>query len=769
MQVGLRQFGAETLEWLRGAVTQPGATRSSLARELCERSDWRDRTGACAAASARKLLPRLAERLGITLPAPGRTIPLGKGALAPPIPDREIRCLLEDLVTVRLVPVTDTASRRCWEAMIDAWHPLGWSRSPGRQLRYWIRSSEHGLLGGIGFASASWHQKARDRWIGWCDDARVAHLDEIVCNQRFLLCPWVQVPNLASRVLAMAAARLADDWEAAGGRRPLLAYTYVDPDHAGSCYAAAGWERCEEPTSGAPPGQAQPGPRRSVWMKPLAADWKPRLCAVPERSITAPPTVYLAEKADWADQEYGRLRHPDGRVRERIKRMGRAWLTHLGASVPTVFPDKAERKAAYRVLSNDRVTMDHILESHQAATAERCAREQVVLAIQDTTTLNYDGLQATTGRIGIGGRGTGAQGLLAHVGLAVTPQGRALGVYTLDADFRDCDDEDGKDRKTSRDADDEKESRRWLEGLERARELQVACPDTRVITVCDREADMWEMLKQAAHNGTGLLVRANRARKRTVITDEGTRVDLWAHVAGQPACARKHLVIDACGGPRQRKKRETDLELRACRVRLAAPKKAEDQTPIDLLAVSATEITPPGNTDPLHWLLLTTEGEPTPQQAHRIVGWYESRWAIETWFSVLKTGTRVMDRQLDTADDLRKCLAFDVITACHVHDLNFMARTEPDTPAHTIIDPEMIVCLYTFLRILGIRRISRAPPDRQHLTIRTFVIDLANAAGFDSTKRQPLPGTRKLWEAWVRFQPAWIYHRGLKAQGAIAS
>ena len=758
MQVGLRQFGAETVEWLRGAVTQPGATRSSLARDLCDRSDWRDGSGGRAEASARKLLPRLAEQLSITLPAPVRTVSAGSAGVAPPVPDQAIRCSVEDLGRVSLVPVTDRASRRRWEAMIDAWHPLGWARSPGRQLRYWIRSSRHGLLGGIGFASASWHQKARDRWIGWCDDARVAHLGEIVCNQRYLLCPWVVVPNLASHVLALATARLADDWEAAGGCRPLLVYTYVAPDHAGSCYAAAGWERCDEPTSGAPPGQTRPGPRRSVWMKPLAADWKPRLCALPTRSIATPVTVYLAENADWADLEYGRLRHPDGRLRERIKRMGRAWLTHLGAPLPAIFPDKAERKAAYRVLSNDRVTMDHILESHQAAMAERCAREQVVLAIQDTTTLNYalnhDGLKATTGRVAIGGRGTGAKGLLAHVGLAVTPQGRTLGVYALDADFRN----DG----------DEKESRRWLDGLERAGDLQAACPSSRVITVCDREADIWEMVRQASKAGTGLLVRANRIRKRHVITGAGTRADLWAHIAAQPACARKRLTIDACGGPRRRKKRETDLKLRTCRVRLAPPKTAADQTPVDMLAVSATEITPPDGAAPLHWLLLTTEGEPTPHNAQQIIGWYEARWAIETWFSVLKTGTRLMDRQLDTADDLRKCLVFDAITACHVHDLNFMARTEPGTPASSVIDPDMIECLYIFLRLLGIRRISRAPPDPEHLTIRTFVIDLANAAGFDSTKRQPLPGTRKLWEAWSRFQPAWVQYQGMKELGWTA-
>ncbi len=269
-----------------GCETQPGATRSSLARDPCDPSGWRERSGARAEASARKLLPRLAARLSIILPAPGAAIA------------REIRCTLEEPGTVRLVPVEDQASRRRREAMIAAWNSLGWARSPGRQACYWIESSCHGLLGGIGFAPASWHQKARDRWIGWCDDARVAHLDEIVCNQRYLLCPWVHVPNLASHVLAMATALLADDWEAAGGCRPLLVYTYVAPEHAGSCHAAAGWERCDELTSGVPPGQTQPGRRLAVWMKPLAADWKPRLCAVPARSIEAPPTVYLADSAD---------------------------------------------------------------------------------------------------------------------------------------------------------------------------------------------------------------------------------------------------------------------------------------------------------------------------------------------------------------------------------------------------------------------------------------------------------------------------------------
>ena len=152
---------------------------------------------------------------------------------------------------------------------------------------------------------------------------------------------------------------------------------------------------------------------------------------------------------------------------------GRGWSAR-GAAIPAIFPARPERKAAYRLLSSGKVSMEHILEPHQATMVERCQLEDIVLAIQDTTTLNYDGLKATEGLVGVGGGGKGTCGLVAHVGLAVNAAGRPLGVFALDASFRDGDDR-------------EIESERWLRGHERAQELARACPATRVVTVCDRE------------------------------------------------------------------------------------------------------------------------------------------------------------------------------------------------------------------------------------------------------------------------------------------
>ena len=103
----------------------------------------------------------------------------------------------------------------------------------------------------------------------------------------------------------------------------------------------------------------------------------------------------MDEDTDWAGREYARSTHPDGRVRDRIERMGRAWLERPGAAIPAIFPARPERKAAYRLLSSGKVSMEHILEPHRATMVERCQLEDIVLAIQDTTTLNYDGLKAT--------------------------------------------------------------------------------------------------------------------------------------------------------------------------------------------------------------------------------------------------------------------------------------------------------------------------------------------------------------------------------------
>ncbi len=733
MQIGLRFFDSKTLDWLADALRSGGSTRHGLARELCERTDWRNALGRLCLPEAAKALPKLASRLGLGLP-PARSGPDPSAAPAVPaedVPDTGVSCPLEELGPVSLEPVDGAGDRRLWEAMMAARHPQGWARPPGGQMRYWIRSERHGVLGGIGFGSATWRLRARDEWIGWSADARAANIGRVVCNHRFLLLPGVRVYGLASEVLRMAAARVADDWEARYAVRPVAAYTHVGAEHSGYCYHRAGWT-----VAGRTGGRR--GKAGTVRTLALEDGWRETLRRAPRRPVGTLAGACDGVDMDWAEREYGRSGHTDGRVRRRIVDMGRAWMKNMGEDLPVIFPEKAEQKAAYRLLSNPGVSMEHILQPHFEATADRCRTEPLVLAIQDTTALNYSGLEATEGLAGLGGGGKGSKGILAHAGLAVTPEGRPIGLFAMDAGFRDAP---------------EKDSRRWLDGLERTRELAAACPDARVVSVCDRESCFREFLAEAADGGDAVLVRASRSAKQRVRTPGGGEECLWEHVAALPPVAATDLTVPAAGGPRARKERTVRLDIRAAEVEILPPKRRRGAEPLPVLAVSATEADCAEGDDPLHWLLLTSErpadGEAPAVHAMTVLDWYRTRWTVETWFRTLKTGTRIKDRRLDDADDLRRCLAFDAVTAVRVADLTVLARERPETPAAEVLPEEDIDLLHTLLEAQGHREVDRTPGGKPP-DIRAVVIDLGRLVGAHPSKRQPLPGAKKVWQGLER-------------------
>ncbi len=733
MQIGMRQISAETVEWFGPACKGGGLTRTALAREFCEREGWFGPAGRPCLASARKLLPRLAGETGVRLPEAEATAAGPHPRPASDFPDRLVSCPLRELGVLSLEPVTDAAARRRWEAMIETHHPEGWRRPPGGQVRYWIRSARHGSLGGIGFAASGMQLGPRDGLIGWSADARMANIGKVVCNNRFLLLPGIRVKGLASRALRLATARIADDWAAAYGERPVLAQSFTGPEMSGLSYRAAGWKCCPQLTSG-----RHSGVRRAVWLRPLEEGWRQVLRRGPERVLGWSGSMYT--KGGWAEREYGRSTHPDGRVRRRIAEMGAAWTRRLGEHLPAIFPGRAQQMAAYRLLSSEAVTMEHILDSHFEQTVERCRAERLVLAVQDTTTLNYDGLSQTSGLDDLGGGGKGSSGILAHVGVAVNAAGRPLGMFEADAAFRRA---QGKD------------STRWVDGLDRAQELAAACPDTRVVTVCDREGDFWGLISRAEETGAALLVRASRGSKRRVALASGGEAGLWDHVlATQPVGERK-IVVPARGRPRRRKGRTARLTLRCAPVDLLPPQDRAGEAPIRMIAVSALEERPPRRPatgkggkgkGKLHWMLLTTEGRASQDTARTVLRWYELRWRIERFFHALKTGTRIEDRHLDAADDLRKCLAFDAITAFRVWDLSLLAGERPDEPARRHVTREDVTALCALAAHHGFK-VARGPPD---MTIARFVVLTAGLAGFHPSKRQPLPGTQKLWEG-VRF------------------
>ena len=117
---------------------------------------------------------------------------------------------------MRLQLIADLPGRRLFQQYIQRYHPLGYRVPYGAQLRYVVSAPSQGVLACLLFTSAAWKMAPRDTWIGWSDQARRMNLSHLVNNARFLILPWVQVPHLASHILALAAHQ-----PRAIGRRPM--------------------------------------------------------------------------------------------------------------------------------------------------------------------------------------------------------------------------------------------------------------------------------------------------------------------------------------------------------------------------------------------------------------------------------------------------------------------------------------------------------------------------------------------------------------------
>jgi len=256
--------------------------RAEVARRVCAVLGWHDALGRPKLMSCRVGLLRLNHAGLIELPAARNGNGNGRGLIKQPDAwpaEQPLSGSAGQLGGLRLAPVADKAASRLWNGLIERWHYLGYTPLPGAQLRYLI-DSDHGVLGALGFGAAAWKVAARDRWIGWERPEREAHLGRVLNNARFLILPWVQVKNLASKVLALAAARVGTDFAGRYGEPPVLLETFVEtPRFRGTCYRAANWRYLGETAGRGKCDRTHQAdlPRKAVYVYPLAADFRAAL------------------------------------------------------------------------------------------------------------------------------------------------------------------------------------------------------------------------------------------------------------------------------------------------------------------------------------------------------------------------------------------------------------------------------------------------------------------------------------------------------------
>jgi hypothetical protein len=465
-------------------------------------------------------------------------------------------------------------------------------------------------------------------------------------------------------------------------------------------------------------------------------------------------------ETSWAAEEFADVSLGDKRLDARLVKLCDSFSDAPESTINQACSDWAEAKAAYRFFQNENVEVGQILAAHSCKTARRAKKHKMVLAIQDTSYFVYtshprtEGLGKMSLKKGKNVEKIYSNGLLVHTCLAVTTEGLPLGLLDQKIFSRKLRSESKRRDTSSKPHDhlpvEEKESYRWLEALANTKEVM---GDTEIITVCDREADLYDFFKLSQQIGSPVLVRANANRtinRNSRYAEKGV-VKLWEHMRQQPETGS--YAIDIPMSSKSKHSKEREARTATVTVRFGSfcfnpprnnIKHDKERLPdIEMNAVYVLEQDPPDGVEPIEWMLLTNLPVRSFEEAYEKVLWYRLRWRIEMYFKVLKSGFRVEACRLGHAERLARYLTVMSIVAWRLFMITLIARTDPASPCSTLLaDQEWKVL---FLKANKNKPLPKKPPP-----LGDVVIWIAKLGGYLARRSDGQPGTTTLWRGWKR-------------------
>ena len=419
------------------------------------------------------------------------------------------------------------------------------------------------------------------------------------------------------------------------------------------------------------------------------------------------------------------------------------------ASINAACHGWSETQAAYRFFDNEAVTPAALLQPHRAATITRVKQRPVALIVQDTTELDYGGHPPGDARCL---NAAHRRGLYAHCHLAVTPDKLNLGVLRVDYHDRDPDSL-GKTEERERWPIEEKESFRWLDGYRLACDVAAAAPETQVVSVADREADIYDIFVDARRNEgpkAEFIIRS-RVERNTTERDRAKGPKTYGKVrddvASSPVLATR--VIELPATPK-RAARQARLEIRAVSVLVRPPRDRLRRPEVMMNVVLVQEVGGPGDGTDVEWLLLTSLPVGTGEQILLAVDYYVARWAVELFFKTWKSGCRVEQIQLETLARLKNCLAVYAIVAWRIMAVTYEARIDPEQPctkAFADIEWQAVWMV-----------VKKQPLPEEPPTLGELLKMLAILGGHNNRVGEPPPGPQTIWTGMRRmtdFARAW--------------
>lgn len=437
-------------------------------------------------------------------------------------------------------------------------------------------------------------------------------------------------------------------------------------------------------------------------------------------------------------EEFSGLDLGDVRLNKRAIKLAERLMAKPTASLPTACDSWSETQAGYRFFANDRIDWHQIMKPHQEQTERRMSEHAVVLCLEDTTELDFNGQEiAGLGRLNYDKR----RGMYVHPTYAVTPEREPLGVLNLYMWAR----ADRIDTATTKDTlpkgstpaskeESEKESARWIRGYEYVAKKAAQLPQTRLVYVADRESDIIELMSRAQESGTPAdwLIRAKHNR----CLPEGDK--LWERaVEGEPLGGMTFMMASREG----QKARMVRQQCWAKRVDLPVGKGRS----VSVTCIVAHEVDAPEGVKPVVWRLLTNREAPTLDDMIQLIDWYRARWEIEMFFHIVKNGCRIEALQLSQMDRIERALALFMVVSWRIAHLMRLGRTCPDLDATLFFHPDEIRGTYLLMK----KKLPEKSP-RLNDVLRL----IAQLGGFLARKCDGEPGVKAIWTGLQRVTDA---------------
>jgi hypothetical protein len=449
----------------------------------------------------------------------------------------------------------------------------------------------------------------------------------------------------------------------------------------------------------------------------------------------------------WLEEEILSSAFPDERLGKRFCRLTRQLASKLGQSIPLACQDWANVKAAYRFLSNPRVDEAAILAGHFGATRERVhATEGTILIVHDTTQFTY--ARESTQPIGVlhrsyAGYGKDGRprlhtvgGVLMHSSLAMTTEGLPLGLAAIKfwtrSAFKGTNALRGKVNAT-RVPIEIKESLRWLENLQQATGL-LGEPE-RYVHIGDRESDIYELFCAAEQSRTHFLLRTCADR----VANDGRQTLSQVLQRAKAKVQHRVEVRDAKG-----KVSEAIVTVKYVRTKIYPPEgKQKKYPPLIVTAIHARELTAPHGRERLDWKLLTNLPVRSRKEAVEKLTWYATRWKVETFHKVLKSGCRAEASRLRTAERIVNLIAVFCILSWRIFWMTMMNRVAPTAPPTVALTPVEMHVLDRLLR-------DQTAPNRQPRMLSAYLTKIARLGGYLGRSKDPPPGNMVMWRGLSR-------------------